>query len=90
MTISWEEPELDFETNARGTFNVLSAARAHGVPVPTRGPAEDKVTLQISAIPCPFCDSRSTRLESPFGPTRCRSVYYCPACKNTFEHMKRV
>jgi len=67
-----------------------AALREHGVTVPTRESNGDKVSLQISAIPCPFCDSRSTRLESPFGPTRCRSVYYCPACKNTFEHMKKL
>lgn len=33
MTISWEDPRLDFETNALGTFNVLEAARALGIPV---------------------------------------------------------
>lgn len=33
MTISWEDPELDFTTNTRGTFNVLEAARLHNIPV---------------------------------------------------------
>ncbi|CAN5750098.1 GDP-mannose 4,6-dehydratase [soil metagenome] len=33
MTISWEDPELDFTTNTRGTFNVLEAARLHQLPV---------------------------------------------------------
>jgi CDP-paratose 2-epimerase len=33
MTISWEDPELDFSTNTRGTFNVLEAARTAGIPV---------------------------------------------------------
>ena len=33
MTISWEDPELDFSTNTRGTFNVLEAARIHNIPV---------------------------------------------------------
>jgi CDP-paratose 2-epimerase len=33
MTISWEDPELDFSTNTRGTFNVLEAARAARIPV---------------------------------------------------------
>jgi CDP-paratose 2-epimerase len=33
MTISWEDPRLDFETNAVGTFNVLEAARLRGIPV---------------------------------------------------------
>ena len=33
MTISWEDPELDFSTNTRGTFNVLEAARRAEIPV---------------------------------------------------------
>jgi CDP-paratose 2-epimerase len=33
MTISWEDPGLDFATNVQGTFHVLEAARAHDVPV---------------------------------------------------------
>lgn len=39
---------------------------------------------------CPFCGSRATRLESAFGPTRCRSVFYCDSCQNPFERMKVV
>ncbi len=33
MTISWEDPRLDFNTNVLGTFNVLDAARKHKIPV---------------------------------------------------------
>lgn len=33
MTISWEDPVLDFSTNVTGTFNVLEAARCHSIPV---------------------------------------------------------
>ena len=33
MTISWENPRLDLETNVVGTFNVLEAARACRIPV---------------------------------------------------------
>jgi CDP-paratose 2-epimerase len=33
MTISWEDPELDFSTNTRGTFNVLDVARQLNIPV---------------------------------------------------------
>lgn len=33
MTISWEDPELDFSTNVRGTFNVLKAAKELKIPV---------------------------------------------------------
>jgi CDP-paratose 2-epimerase len=33
MTISWEDPELDFSINVKGTFNVLNAARKFDTPV---------------------------------------------------------
>lgn len=32
MTISWEEPELDFTTNVVGSFNVLEIARKYKIP----------------------------------------------------------
>ena len=69
---------------------------AHGVTVPEHGSKLDvpghngKVELRTSAIACPFCGSNETRLDSQFGPTRCRMIYYCEACRNSFEHMKRV
>ena len=78
------------------------ALRAHGVTVPDRGSrlpvaghiigAEGELLVQLktSAVPCPYCGSRSTTLESPFGPTRCRTIYYCEKCRNSFEHLKRV
>ncbi|MFO7172994.1 MAG: 1,2-phenylacetyl-CoA epoxidase subunit PaaD [Bacillota bacterium] len=40
--------------------------------------------------PCPYCGSARTRLENLFGPTPCRSIYYCDDCRNPFEGMKRV
>lgn len=33
MTMSWEDPELDFSTNTLGTFNVLETARKYDIPV---------------------------------------------------------
>jgi CDP-paratose 2-epimerase len=33
MTISWEDPELDFTTNVTGTFNALEIARKLKIPV---------------------------------------------------------
>jgi ring-1,2-phenylacetyl-CoA epoxidase subunit PaaD len=74
-----------------------TSLRAHGVTVPEHGSklpvaahAGGTVELTTSVVPCPFCNSHSTTLESSFGPTRCRMIYYCNACKNTFEHMRRV
>lgn len=33
MTISWEDPNLDFSTNVLGTFNVLRTAKEYKIPV---------------------------------------------------------
>jgi len=39
---------------------------------------------------CPFCGSEDTRLESPFGPTICRSLHYCNTCQQPFERFKSL
>jgi ring-1,2-phenylacetyl-CoA epoxidase subunit PaaD len=44
----------------------------------------------IEQVPCPFCESTNTELESLFGPTLCRSIHYCHACRQSFEHFKPV
>jgi ring-1,2-phenylacetyl-CoA epoxidase subunit PaaD len=45
--------------------------------------------LQIGKKPaCPYCGSADTVQEGAFGPTPCRSVRYCNACKNPFEGFK--
>ena len=66
----------------------------HGVTVPSCGTSVDAsqetIPLMTSAIPCPYCGSQETRLDSPYGPTRCRSIYFCDNCRNQFEHMKPV
>ncbi len=63
-----------------------ASLKSHGVTVPLPGAVE----LRTSAIPCPFCGSDRTTLDSMFGPTRCRMIYYCNGCRNTFEHMKKL
>lgn len=82
----------------RITMAGRASLREHGVTAPERGnhlpvaghASPQAVALRTSAVPCPFCGSRSTYLDSPFGPTRCRTIYYCDACRNGFEHLKRV
>ena len=39
---------------------------------------------------CPRCNSSNTELKNPFGPTLCRSIYYCHDCKEAFEQFKPV
>jgi ring-1,2-phenylacetyl-CoA epoxidase subunit PaaD len=42
------------------------------------------------AVRCPFCASASVVMDSAFGPTQCRSLYYCRACRQPFEALKAV
>ncbi|MFK7958957.1 MAG: 1,2-phenylacetyl-CoA epoxidase subunit PaaD [Phycisphaerales bacterium] len=68
----------------------------HGITVPEHGsrlpvPGHDgTVPLTASAVACPYCKATQTRLDSPFGPTRCRMIWYCEACRQQFEHMKKI
>jgi ring-1,2-phenylacetyl-CoA epoxidase subunit PaaD len=39
---------------------------------------------------CPWCGSANVSLDNLFGPTQCRSVHYCRACRQPFEAFKRV
>jgi ring-1,2-phenylacetyl-CoA epoxidase subunit PaaD len=66
-----------------------ASLKEYGLTVPHRMvAAEPEDEPEVPA--CPFCGSAQVRLESPFGPTRCRMIYYCEACRNPFEHLKRV
>ena len=62
----------------------------HGVSTPCCKGTNSLTQLSASEVPCPNCDSKNTKMESAFGPTRCRMIFYCNSCKNTFEHMKSI
>lgn len=56
-----------------------------GRSTPTRVPLK-----LLASGECPYCGSRDTVLESPFGPTACRATCYCRSCRNPFEQFKPV
>jgi ring-1,2-phenylacetyl-CoA epoxidase subunit PaaD len=39
---------------------------------------------------CPYCASGNVVMDSAFGPTQCRSLFYCRACRQPFEALKTV
>jgi ring-1,2-phenylacetyl-CoA epoxidase subunit PaaD len=39
---------------------------------------------------CPYCGSDDTRLENLFGPTLCRTLFWCNRCRQPFEQFKAV
>lgn len=41
-------------------------------------------------VTCPYCDSADTELKNSFGPTLCRAIYVCHACRQPFEQFKAI
>ena len=46
--------------------------------------------LDPAATRCPWCDSDRVVMDSAFGPTQCRSLFYCRDCRNPFEALKPI
>lgn len=93
-----EKGILDYEV--RTTFEVqwntnmisekgLLGLKKHGLAPPAKHAGYIELDV-LSDIPCPLCNSRNTNLQTPFGPTLCRSMHYCNNCKNGFEAFKPV
>jgi ring-1,2-phenylacetyl-CoA epoxidase subunit PaaD len=41
-------------------------------------------------VRCPYCESADVAMDSAFGPTLCRSLFYCRGCRQPFEAFKRI
>ncbi len=41
-------------------------------------------------VRCPYCASAEVVLDNAFGPTRCRSLFYCRVCRQPFEALKSI
>ena len=60
-----------------------------GPTLPPEAAGLDELAI-LPIAECPYCGSRNTTLENPFGPTLCRAIYHCADCRQPFEQMKRV
>lgn len=62
--------------------------KEYGIAPPNRKSTSDLGLFQDDKVPCPRCGSNNTELTSQFGPTSCKALYKCLACKEPFEHFK--
>lgn len=44
--------------------------------------------LLVETVTCPYCGSKNTVIKNNWGPTPCRSIYYCNQCRQGFELFK--
>ena len=91
------EPEVhvvldDSWSTDRITTEGREKLRAAGFapPAPRTTDAPTLVQLERGAFRCPWCGSTDTKLENVFGPTPCRSLRYCNACRQPFEQFKTI
>ncbi len=84
--------ETSFETQWNSNLiseKGLIALKKHGLAPPPKHDGYIELDV-LSDMPCPLCNSRNTTLQTPFGPTLCRSIHYCNNCSNAFEAFKPV
>jgi ring-1,2-phenylacetyl-CoA epoxidase subunit PaaD len=84
VTFTFAEPW----TSDRITPAGREQLRRSGFAPPSSG-SDTLLDVRPPAV-CPFCGSRRTRMENAFGPTLCRAVHYCTACRQPFEAFKPV
>jgi ring-1,2-phenylacetyl-CoA epoxidase subunit PaaD len=66
------------------------ALEAAGIAPPGEPQARADLIALEPRVPCPHCSSRDTVLENVFGPTQCRTIRFCRACRQPFEAIKPV
>jgi len=81
---SWSTDRITAEGRAK------LAGAGFAPPAPRSAGPTTLVQLERWTFLCPWCGSADTRLENIFGPTPCRSLRYCNACRQPFEVFKTI
>jgi len=91
VEMTFAEPWTSDRITAEGTrklresgFAPPGAARQDG-----GRPLFATIAVRPSAA-CPWCGSADTTLENLFGPTLCRTLFWCNRCRQPFEQFKAV
>jgi ring-1,2-phenylacetyl-CoA epoxidase subunit PaaD len=88
------EPEIEVAEEGWSSDWITDEGRRKleesGFAPPTGAGAATLLQIQTAVHRCPYCGSVDTRLENLFGPTPCRSIRYCNACRQPFEQFKNL
>jgi ring-1,2-phenylacetyl-CoA epoxidase subunit PaaD len=91
VELSFAEPWTSDRISAEGREKLRSSGFAPPLPIAAAPSVADGSLLTVIEIAtCPYCGSRNTTLENPFGPTLCRAIYHCADCRQPFEQFKAV
>ena len=94
LEVGYPNPQVVTSFEVAWNTNMISekgreALKKHGLAPPAKHSGYIELDV-LSDIACPLCNSRNTTMQTPFGPTLCRSMHYCKNCHNAFEAFKPV
>jgi ring-1,2-phenylacetyl-CoA epoxidase subunit PaaD len=89
VQVSFAEPWTSDRISPEGRAKLRGSGFAPPVVI---GPtfSGEELQVMLASAECPYCGSRTTTLENPFGPTLCRAIYHCADCRQPFEQFKTV
>jgi len=88
VELTFAEPWTSDRITPRGREALRASGFAPPVHIGSTFTGDSLTVLPIAT--CPYCGSRNTTLENPFGPTLCRAIYHCADCRQPFEAFKPV
>jgi len=89
VEMTFAEPWTSERITADGRRKLRESGFAPPGPQPRGQPLLATIATRPQAT-CPWCGSRDTELENPFGPTLCRAIFWCNRCRQPFEQFKAI
>jgi ring-1,2-phenylacetyl-CoA epoxidase subunit PaaD len=90
VEMTFAVPWTSDRISAEGRRKLRGSGFAPPGPAPSSdGPLFMTITTRPRAT-CPWCGSADTALENLFGPTLCRTLFWCNRCRQPFEQFKAV
>ena len=88
------EPDIEVASEGWSSDRITEEGhrklRESGFAPPSGRSPATLLQIRTGPHPCPYCGSTDTRLDNLFGPTPCRSIRYCNACRQPFEQFKTL
>ena len=84
--------EIEIELSPPWTSDSISSSGREKLQefglAPPRSHGGDISAALAEPVACPYCNSENTTLKNNWGPTPCRMIFFCNACRQPFERFK--
>jgi ring-1,2-phenylacetyl-CoA epoxidase subunit PaaD len=90
VEISFAEPWTSDRITPEGRRKLRESGFAPPSPHAAGEPPLFATITMRPLATCPYCGSRDTAMDNPFGPTLCRAIFWCNHCRQPFEQFKAV